>query len=354
MSIHSTKAARDWVFTINNPTETDDPRKWDDVSYVTWQLEKGADGVPHLQGYVEWSKLKRLSANKKINARAHWEIRMGTQAQARDYARKEDTRVDGPWELGELRPGQGARTDLASVCDKIVSGVSMKEIAQENGPLFVQYGRGLRDLQQTVSGHYSHDEVRGVWYWGAPGTGKSHTARTEYPDAFIKSQNKWFDGYGGEKSMILDDLDKLGGDKLGHYLKIWADKYSCTGEVKGATVNLQHEAFVVTSNYHPSTLWPDDDELCKAICRRFKIKEFKTLAIPVPKRKLETVDLSSDQPTEPPAKRPKTGICDRCGSYPCFCSQNKVLQKPPTFTKTTDKHGRVYMRSCARDPGFWQ
>jgi len=38
---------------------------------------------------------------------------------------------------------------------------------------------------------------------------------------------------------------------LGHYLKIWADKYACTGETKGGNLNLQHEKIVVTSNFSP-------------------------------------------------------------------------------------------------------
>jgi len=335
------KQAQSWMFTINNPTEADDPRKWDDVRYVTWQLEKGDEGTPHLQGYVEWTKNRRLSGCKKINSRAHWDIRMGTQQQAIDYCTKSDTRVDGPWEEGEKGKGQGKRSDLDAVCALIKEGKSIKDVADEYGPLYVQYGRGLRDFQQTIASHYNHDAVRGVWYWGAPGTGKSHSARAEHPDAFIKSQNKWFDGYSGEKSIILDDLDKLGGDKLGHYLKIWADKYACTGEVKGATVNLQHEVFVITSNYHPDTLWPDDDELRKAICRRFKIKEFKTLARtdttePPPKRQ-------KTDPKEKESVKTPTGLCDRCGSYPCFCAQNAYVgAAAKTIEKKTDLFGRPY------------
>lgn len=90
--------------------------------------------------------------------------------------------------------------------------------------------------------------VRGVWYWGPPGTGKSHTARANFPEAYLKAQNKWFDGYQAQKSIIIDDFDK-GGICLGHHLKIWADKYACNGEVKGGHVPLQHETLVVTSNY---------------------------------------------------------------------------------------------------------
>jgi hypothetical protein len=66
-------------------------------------------------------------------------------------------------------------------------------------------------------------------------------------------------------------LDKLGGQTLGHYLKIWGDRYPCNGEVKGNTVPLMHKVLVVTSNYLPTELWPDDAELVNAISRRFKI-----------------------------------------------------------------------------------
>jgi len=52
-------------------------------------------------------------------------------------------------------------------------------------------------LFKCLSPPYTHDSVRGVWYYGAPGTGKSLKARTDHPDAFIKAQNKWFDGYTG-------------------------------------------------------------------------------------------------------------------------------------------------------------
>jgi hypothetical protein len=111
------------------------------------------------------------------------------------------------------------------------------------------------------------EDVRGVWYWGPPGVGKSHRARTEYPDAYIKAQNKWWDGYTGEKAVILDDLDT---DCLGHYLKIWADKWKCSGEIKGGTVALQHEVFIVTSNYDVDQLFKEEN-MADAVFRRFKI-----------------------------------------------------------------------------------
>ncbi len=91
------------------------------------------------------------------------------------------------------------------------------------------------------------EECRGIWIWGPPGTGKTTTARNLHPESvYIKAQNKWWDGYLGQDLVIMDDLDL---DVFGHHLKIWGDKWGATGEIKGGTVGLNYQYFVVTSNY---------------------------------------------------------------------------------------------------------
>lgn len=322
------------MFTINNPDhQLDKPTgpAWQSASYIVYQEESGADGTPHYQGYVEFSQRKRLTALKKINRRAHWEVRRGSQEQAINYCKKTSTRVAGPYEIGEpASTEQGKRTDLDAIGKKIIEGASLREVALEHPGAYMQYGKGMRDLKAQIAESYNHDDVRGHWYWGPPGTGKSRKAREENPDAYIKAQNKWFDGYAGEAVILLDDLDS---NCLGHYLKIWADRYSCPGEVKGSSVNLVHTKIIITSNYSIDDLWPEDSEMCAAIKRRFKVTYFNQLpaadttsAPPKRSKKGKVPDPCARKGTPSTLPNRPNHKCLHCpADLPCMCAQDAYM-----------------------------
>ena len=97
------------------------------------------------------------------------------------------------------------------------------------------------------------DDVKGIWLMGPQVLVRATWSEIE-PSLYLKAQNKWWDGYTGQKAVLIDDFD-LQGACISHHLKIWTDRWGCTGEIKGAQIPLAHERFYVTSNYHPSQIF---------------------------------------------------------------------------------------------------
>jgi hypothetical protein len=155
LSSNNVMAARRWCFTINNPTPEDDPNAWE-AQFVKWQLEKGEEGTPHYQGYAEFNKMKRLSACKKINARAAWFKCNGTQEQNIKYCSKPEGRIDGPWERGEKKD-QGRRTDLEGACETAMES-GMKAVMRDHPTECAKYYKNLEKMAKIS--HHARMEAK--------------------------------------------------------------------------------------------------------------------------------------------------------------------------------------------------
>lgn len=157
--------SRNFVFTLNNPppilpldfpVENGGPLEAEllalsDFRYASYQYEQGATGTFHYQGYFEFSKPRRVASLKKgIFATAHFESRRGTREQARDYTRKPESRIAGPWELGDWIGGQGARCDLSEAAATLLASRSLRELALFHPTSFVKFHRGFTALLETT------------------------------------------------------------------------------------------------------------------------------------------------------------------------------------------------------------
>ena len=183
--------------------------------YCVFQKEEGELGTPHYQGYlqlthrVRWARINRVLPE---GDHMHLEARRGTHQQAVDYCRKEDSRVDGPWEAGTPDATErGDRKDLERYRDAIRSGASVKRLADDHLGCLARYPRLHQALAATSGPTYDPDrEHRVSLLIGPPGSGKTrffydqHVRREFY--RFPVLTGFWADGYDGEPVVLIDDF----------------------------------------------------------------------------------------------------------------------------------------------------
>lgn len=224
------------------------------------------------QGYIEFTKKKRPSWLKNnVSKKAHFEPRRGTAEQARDYCRKDESRVSGPYECGTWAPTTpGQRTDLEAAIDTLKRD-GLKRVAEEHPELLLKYSRGFQTLALFTAPRRRHPPTVSLYY-GKTGTGKTRAAYDEYPDLYRKPPgHTWFDGYSNEECLLLDDFSGAASKTRLDYLLQLLDRYPIQLEVKGGHCQLLATTIIVTTNIHPCQ-WYDysnRQEHLAALARRF-------------------------------------------------------------------------------------
>jgi len=95
-----------------------------------------------------------------------------------------------------------------------------------------------------IDGELPHE-----WWVGETGTGKSKTVWELYPNHYAKTLNKWWDGYRFEDVVVIEEWSPKN-ECTASFLKIWADRYPFTCEVKGAMLPMiRPKKIIVLSNY---------------------------------------------------------------------------------------------------------
>lgn len=157
---------------------------------------------------------------------------------------------------GKFVGGQGAKKVLQEVSEKIVSGVPTPVIAEEYPGVYIRYHKGLIALEAALllKRIPSFRRVKTIVLWSTiPHVGKTRKAmeianlladeRGVYK--LDPSNNLWWDGYCGQKCIVLDDF--YGWIRHGTMLNIM-DGYPLRLEIKGGHTYAAFEYVFITSN----------------------------------------------------------------------------------------------------------
>jgi hypothetical protein len=222
-------------------------------------------GTKHFQGYLQLEKRCRRGELTKLLPRTHFEPAKGDDEQNYAYCTKEEDFLEYG-ERSTINGGKREQKRWKEAREAAIAG-DMEKVPDQ---IFVQHYQSVRQIQKDYMIYPPGlDQTCGVWIHGEAGVGKSFKARQDYPEAFLKQANKWWDGYRGQANVIMDDLDKSHAC-LGHHLKIWMDSYPFTAEIKGGAISIRPVKFVITSQYAIEEIW-QDQETIDAIRRRCKV-----------------------------------------------------------------------------------
>jgi len=272
-----------WLFTLNNWTVDEYESLLgflgEEASYYVVGKERGENGTPHLQGYAELRERYRFATLKnKISSRSHLELARGTGTRNREYCCKEGDYVEhgGISSGGRCNSADGHRstrdqlaTDFREACgeDNFLAGCN--RFAEENPGCWYFSGSTLLRNHFSLMSAPERPDICVWWYYGEPGSGKSRRAFEELPGAYRKdARTKWWHGYMLQRECVIDDVAPDGIDIV-RFL-VWFDRYPCNVETKGGMLPLYCNKFIVTSNFHPSDVFPLHVQL-PALLRRITV-----------------------------------------------------------------------------------
>lgn len=263
--------SRSWCFTINNPTEEDRSDIHDLIAvaeYVIIGNEIGEQGTPHFQGYCEFQHARTLNGVKRILKRAHLERRRGTPQEAITYCEKEGDFIE-----------HGIRPTTTKLTPKerwtrilhLAETGNVEALKEEFPGEYIRYHEKLKSMivrQPTILTILENE-----WWYGSTGTGKSRRLWNIYPNHYQKELNKWWCGYQGQDVVAIEEWAPKN-ECTASALKIWADRYPFTAQVKGGSLQrIRPKKIIVLSNYTIEQCFPAMED-CEPIKRRFQVVHF--------------------------------------------------------------------------------
>lgn len=204
---------------------------------------------------------------------AHWEKPVNI-VEARNYCLQKGGNF---YEKGVLEIRKQNKDEWNAFVEMCKKSSPMEMIEGPFSRLYAEYRSFAGEVNNLYADLKPMDgELENLWLTGRAGTGKTQYAWKEFgDDLYVKDLNKWWDGYHGQKNVLLDDWDPRQ-EILTQKLKIWSDRYPFRAETKGSSMMARPKRIIVTSNYSIEDCFSNEAD-AEAIKRRFKTLRFLSL-----------------------------------------------------------------------------
>ena len=223
------------------------------ISFAVIGEEQGEEGeTPHVQGYIQLQTARRMTSLKKMfTNKTHWEVARAGAVKNIKYCTKEGGRIHYIRE--GLQKRQGQRTDLEDIKQMIEAGAPELDIANAYWGQWLRYWRSFQRYRGLVlrKAAEADREVTVSWFSGPTGCGKSKECQSRAESRGVPYYRitgrylQWFDGYEGEKTLIIEEYTNQHGID---WLLVLLDRYKLRLPIKGAHTWAQWTHVYINTN----------------------------------------------------------------------------------------------------------
>ncbi len=249
------------------------------VRFLTWQMEKGEEtGHFHLQGYLELERSQYVTyLHSNVSSTACFKVANASGEKNAAYCHKEETRVDGPWFLGEM--GKDKQGGFKAFVNAIVEGARLRTLIYTHPSMIARYKTFYWTIREQMMPKRAEGEsVQVILALGKTGTGKSRWGYERwrshsggYWKMPVNNGTVWFDGYDDHAVAQWDESSgKFSSMKLTALLE-YLDRYPILVPVKGGHTWWMPKIIYLTTNIHPAKWYEyvGRDDQRDALKRRF-------------------------------------------------------------------------------------
>lgn len=216
------------------------------VVYAICGKEVGDEGTPHLQAYIYYKNCNVVSMatweRRLVSNRWHIEIARGSPSDNQKYCSKEGDYV----EWGTLPVAQNERWKC--VVEMMQEGQSMRDVLINYPQIGITCFRTLKEVRNEFLPERSVNERTALlWFYGAPGTGKSRYAREIDPNYYQKPEGPWWTSqYCQQAVVLMDDWRPTKDFPLQELLRL-ADYGKHHVPIKGGYLKFRSKVIVITT-----------------------------------------------------------------------------------------------------------
>lgn len=179
----------------------------DKIRYLCKGVETcPSTGKKHIQGWIQFHTKKRLGGVKLIinSKKIHLESCRGDEFDNEKYCKK-----DNEFKTWGSFITQGYRSDLKRIYDEMMSGKPIADVIRDDINVYSKYRNTFKDIKQIYDKESSKEfrKVEVIMLRGSTGTGKTKHAMKEATYKINASELNWWDGYDGDKAILIDEYD---------------------------------------------------------------------------------------------------------------------------------------------------